>query len=102
MGLFQNLLDKIKGDEPPVKKQKTVLVAKPQPSETKRPVEKKTEHSATLGHAPAQHPITQKELEGLVAAASTVEVQKVIGGMVPVFHPELGPGQKPSSSKISK
>ena len=101
MGFFQNLLDKIKGEEPSVKKHETNHHAsKPQTYKTEAVAERKLSTSSTLGHAPAQHDITQKELEGLVKAASTEEVQNVIKNIAPIFHPELNSG--PTNQKRSR
>jgi hypothetical protein len=99
VGLFQNLLVKIRGEKPPVKKVAAHSdVSKPQTHKTEAA---KPSTPSTLGHAPAQHPITQKELARLFKAASTEEVQEVIQNIVPIFHPELNNtvGQKRPRSK---
>ncbi len=68
-------------DQPKNKNQKN-----PAHPKTSKPKDNKQN---TLGHAPAQHPITEEELKKLVEAASDPAVQDVIKDeLVPVFHPE--------------
>jgi hypothetical protein len=85
VGIFQDLLDKITG-----KKQNTNSNApQSESNDTKNLTEKKPDAAPTIGRAPAQHAITQKELEKLVKTASTEEVQALIQNIAPIFNPEL-------------
>jgi len=97
VGIFQDLLDKIKG-----KKQETNSNArKSESSNAENMTEKKPNAAPSIGRAPVQHTITQKELENLVKAASTEEVQALIQNIAPIFNPELNnsTGKKRSSTK---
>lgn len=85
VGIFQDLLDKITGK----KQNPSSNTHKSESNNTKNLTEKKPDAAPTIGRAPVQHPITQKELEKLVKAASTEEVQALIQNIAPIFNPEL-------------